>query len=77
VPAVLFPGRGQFEAVYQAPLLCCCRTHFLYAKDGAFYAALQHHREAVRKAYDVVFSEIRLTVKFNVAEIAEMSGSFL
>ena len=31
----------------------------------------------VRKAYDAVFTTIRLTVKFNVAEIVEMSPDWV
>ena len=44
----------------------------LYASDGVFMA--QHFpssvgADAVRKAYDGVFKAIRLTVKFNLAEV--------
>jgi ketosteroid isomerase-like protein len=52
----------------------------LYAEDGVFmppYSASAIGREAVRKAYDAVCSAVRLAVKFNVAEVVEMSVSFL
>ena len=51
----------------------------LYASDGVFMA--QHFpssvgTDAVRKAYDAVFKTIQLTVKFNVAEVVEMSPNW-
>jgi len=51
----------------------------LYASDGVFMP--QHFpssvgAEAVRQAYDRVFKTIQLTVKFNVAEAAEMSPNW-
>jgi len=47
----------------------------LYTDDGVFmppYSPSAIGKEAVRNAYDAVFAAIRLTVKFNVAEIVEM-----
>ena len=51
----------------------------LYASDGVFMA--QHFpssvgADAVRKAYDGVFKAIRLTVKFNLAEVVEISPNW-
>lgn len=51
----------------------------LYASDGVFMP--QHFpssvgADAVRKAYDAVFKAIELTVKFNVAEVVEMSPNW-
>jgi uncharacterized protein (TIGR02246 family) len=48
----------------------------LYAPDGVFMP--QHSPssvggDAVRKAYDAVFRTIQLTVKFDVAEVVEIS----
>ena len=48
----------------------------LYAPDGVFMP--QHFpssigAEAVRKAYDGVFAAITLTVKFNIAEVKQVS----
>jgi uncharacterized protein (TIGR02246 family) len=48
----------------------------LYAEDGVFmppYSASAIGSAAVRKAYDAVFLAIKLNVKFNIAEIVEMS----
>ena len=52
----------------------------LYTDDGVFmppYSQSAVGREAVRKAYDDVFAAIQLTVKFNVAEIVEMSPDWV
>jgi uncharacterized protein (TIGR02246 family) len=52
----------------------------LYTDDGVFmppYSQSAVGREAVRKAYDDVFAAIRLTVKFNVAEILELSPDWV
>jgi uncharacterized protein (TIGR02246 family) len=52
----------------------------LYAEDGVFmppYSASAVGAVAVRKAYDAVFKAIKLTVKFNVAEIVEMSPEWV
>ena len=51
----------------------------LYASDGVFMP--QHFpssvgADAVRKAYDAVFKTIQLTVKFNVAEVVEVSPNW-
>ena len=48
----------------------------LYASDGVFMP--QHSpssvgADEVRRAYDAVFKTIKLTVKFNVAEVVEMA----
>jgi uncharacterized protein (TIGR02246 family) len=52
----------------------------LYAEDGVFmppYSPSAVGVVAVRKAYDAVFKAIKLTVKFNVAEIVEMSPDWV
>jgi uncharacterized protein (TIGR02246 family) len=52
----------------------------LYAEDGVFmppYRASAVGADAVQKAYDAVFKAIKLTVKFNVAEIVEMSPEWV
>ena len=52
----------------------------LYAEDGVFmppYSASAVGADAVQKAYDAVFKAIKLTVKFNVAEIVEMSPGWV
>jgi uncharacterized protein (TIGR02246 family) len=52
----------------------------LYMDDGVFmppYSPSAIGSPAVRKAYDDVFAAIRLTVKFNVAEIVEMSPDWV
>jgi uncharacterized protein (TIGR02246 family) len=52
----------------------------LYSDDGVFmppYSPSAVGRAAVRKAYDNVFAAIRLTVKFNIAEIVEMSPEWV
>ena len=52
----------------------------LYAEDGVFmppYSASAVGADAVQKAYDAVFNAIKLTVKFNVAEIVEMSPEWV
>lgn len=48
----------------------------LYADDGVFmppYSESAVGAAAVRQAYDVVFKAIKLSVKFNVAEIVEIA----
>jgi uncharacterized protein (TIGR02246 family) len=52
----------------------------LYAPDGVFMP--QHSpssvgNDAVRIAYDAVFRTIKLTVKFNVAEVVEMAPNWV
>ena len=52
----------------------------LYAEDGVFmppYSASAVGAVVVRKAYDAVFKAIKLTVKFNVAEIVEMNPDWV
>jgi uncharacterized protein (TIGR02246 family) len=51
----------------------------LYAPDGVFMAQnfpSSVGADAVRKAYDVVFKAIKLTVKFNVAEVVELAPNW-
>jgi len=48
----------------------------LYASDGVFMpqnSPSSVGAEEVRRAYDAVFKAIKLTVKFNIAEIVEMA----
>jgi uncharacterized protein (TIGR02246 family) len=48
----------------------------LYTDDGIFMPPFSHSavgKAAVKQAYDDVFKAIKLTVKFNVAEVVEMS----
>ena len=52
----------------------------LYTDDGVFmppYSPSAIGLEAVRRAYDAVFAAIKLTVKFNVAEIVEMNSDWV
>jgi uncharacterized protein (TIGR02246 family) len=52
----------------------------LYMEDGVFmppYSPSAVGAAAVRKAYDAVFAAIRLTVKFDIAEIVEMSPDWV
>jgi uncharacterized protein (TIGR02246 family) len=52
----------------------------LYSDDGVFmppYDQSAVGREAVRRAYDDVFAAIQLTVKFDIAEIVEMSSDWV
>ena len=52
----------------------------LYMDDGVFMPPFSPSAVgtiAVRKAYDNVFAAIRLTVKFNIAEIVEMSPDWV
>ena len=52
----------------------------LYAQDGVFmppYNPSAVGLAEVRKAYDAVFAAIQLTVKFNTAEIVEMSSDWV
>ena len=44
----------------------------LYAEDGVFmppYSQSAVGKEAVRKAYDAVFAELKFDVKFTIAEL--------
>jgi uncharacterized protein (TIGR02246 family) len=52
----------------------------LYADDGVFmppYSQSALGAAAVRKAYDAVFKAIKLSVKFNVAEVVEMAPNWV
>jgi uncharacterized protein (TIGR02246 family) len=52
----------------------------LYAFDGVFMpqnSPSSVGADAVRKAYDAVFKAIKLTVKFNVAEVVEMAPNWV
>ena len=52
----------------------------LYIQDGVFmpqYSQSAVGAEAIRKAYDAVFKAIKLTVKFDVAEIVEVSPNWV
>ena len=52
----------------------------LYATDGVFMpqnSPSSVGADAVRKAYDAVFRAIKLTVKFNVAEVVEMAPNWV
>jgi uncharacterized protein (TIGR02246 family) len=52
----------------------------LYAQDGVFmppYSPSAVGLAEVRKAYDAVFAAIKLTVKFSVAEMVEMSPDWV
>lgn len=52
----------------------------LYAPDGVFMpqnSPSSVGAEEVRRAYDAVFSTIKLTVKFNVAEVVEMAPNWV
>ncbi|MFZ3333597.1 MAG: SgcJ/EcaC family oxidoreductase [Candidatus Acidiferrales bacterium] len=51
----------------------------LYAPDGVFMPQnfpSSVGADAVRKAYDAVFKAIKLTVKFNVAEVVEVAPNW-
>jgi len=52
----------------------------LYTEDGVFmppYSPSAVGRNAVRQAYDTVFAKIKLSVKFNVAEVVEMCSDWV
>jgi len=52
----------------------------LYAADGVFMpqnSPSSVGADAVRRAYDAVFKTIKLTVKFNIAEIVEMAPNWV
>jgi uncharacterized protein (TIGR02246 family) len=52
----------------------------LYAEDGVFmppYSESSIGSGAIRKAYDAVFKAITLSVKFNIAEIIEVSPTWV
>ena len=48
----------------------------LYTDDGIFMSPFSRSavgKDAIKQAYDAVFKAIKLSVKFNVAEVVEMS----
>jgi uncharacterized protein (TIGR02246 family) len=52
----------------------------LYADDGVFmppYSQSAVGQKEVRKAYDAVFQAIKLSVKFDIAEIVEMGPDWV
>ena len=52
----------------------------LYADDGVFmppYSQSAVGAAAVRQAYDAVFKAIKLSVKFNVAEVVEIAPNWV
>jgi uncharacterized protein (TIGR02246 family) len=52
----------------------------LYADDGVFmppYSQSAVGTAAVRQAYDAVFKAIKLSVKFNVAEVVELAPNWV
>lgn len=52
----------------------------LYARDGVFMPQNTPSSvgpSEIRKAYDAVFKAIKLTVKFNVAEVVEMAPNWV
>jgi uncharacterized protein (TIGR02246 family) len=51
----------------------------LYTKDGIFmppYSPSAIGQEAIRKAYDAVFKELKFNVKFNIAELVLMAPAW-
>jgi uncharacterized protein (TIGR02246 family) len=51
----------------------------LYTDDGIFmppYSQSAIGRDAIRKAYDDVFKELKFNVKFNIAEIVQMAPTW-
>jgi uncharacterized protein (TIGR02246 family) len=51
----------------------------LYTEDGIFmspYSQSAIGRDAVRKAYDNVFKELKFNVKFNIAELVQMAPTW-
>jgi uncharacterized protein (TIGR02246 family) len=51
----------------------------LYTEDGVFmppYSRSAVGKEAVRKAYDAVFAELKFDVKFNIAELVLMGPTW-
>ena len=52
----------------------------LYSDDGVFMPPYSHSAvgaDAVRRAYDAVFKAIKLSVKFDVAEVVEMAPNWV
>jgi len=51
----------------------------LYAEDGVFMAPYSRSavgQEAVRRAYDAVFEELKFNVKFDIAELVQMAPTW-
>jgi len=51
----------------------------LYTKDGIFmppYSQSAIGQDAIRKAYDDVFKELKFNVKFNVAELVQLAPTW-
>jgi uncharacterized protein (TIGR02246 family) len=51
----------------------------LYTEDGVFmppYSQSAVGKEAVKKAYDAVFDELKFNVKFNIAELVVMAPTW-
>jgi uncharacterized protein (TIGR02246 family) len=51
----------------------------LYTEDGVFmppYSQSAVGKEAVRKAYDAVFAELKFNVKFNIAELVVLGPTW-
>jgi uncharacterized protein (TIGR02246 family) len=51
----------------------------LYANDGVFmppYSQSAVGKDAVRRAYDAVFKELKFDVKFTIAELVVMSANW-
>jgi uncharacterized protein (TIGR02246 family) len=51
----------------------------LYTEDGVFmppYSQSAVGKEAVKKAYDAVFAELKFDVKFNIAELVVMGSTW-
>ena len=66
-------GLASYESALNAPSTDAVTK--LYAPDGVFMPQNFPSRigaNAVRKAYDAVFSVIKLSVKFTVAEVIEV-----
>ena len=75
--AALTAVMSQYNDALNASSTDRCLT--LYADDGVFmapYSPSAVGKTAVRKAYDQVFKTITLHVKFNIAEIVEMSPTW-
>jgi uncharacterized protein (TIGR02246 family) len=51
----------------------------LYSEDGVFMAPYSQSaigRDAVRRAYDAVFEELKFNVKFEIAELVQMAPTW-
>src|SRR5262245_25837827 len=68
---------ASYEAALNASNTDAVMRH--YTEDGVFmpsYSQSAVGSAAVRQAYDAVFNAIRLSVKFNLAEVVEMAPSW-